>query len=129
MTAEELERVLLAKQGENMSDSAVQGPNRVQQGGKRALGSAVKKGGMLLKGKNPNNVRAPQIAVLRDDRAADGLVQITRQEEDVRTRMSTTSDIYRKAVLETQTVRQEYFNFQLPRILRVCQGSFLKACG
>ena len=34
-------------------------------------------------------------------------------------RMSSASDAYRKAVTETQTIRQEYFNFQLPRILRV----------
>jgi hypothetical protein len=33
--------------------------------------------------------------------------------------MSAASDIYRKAVTDTQTMRQEYFNFQLPRILRV----------
>ena len=33
--------------------------------------------------------------------------------------MSTASDVYRKAVTETQSMRQEYFNFQLPRILRV----------
>ena len=32
--------------------------------------------------------------------------------------MSAYSDAFRKAVLETQTMRQEYFNFQLPRILR-----------
>ncbi|KAH7097534.1 RhoGAP-domain-containing protein [Auriculariales sp. MPI-PUGE-AT-0066] len=99
MTAEELERVLLAKQGENMSDTGAM--QRMPQ--KRALGTAVKKGGMLLKGKNFNN--------------------ISRQEDDVRTRMSTTSDVYRKAVLETQTVRQEYFNFQLPRILRALKES------
>lgn len=45
--------------------------------------------------------------------------QIQRQEDDIRARMSTASDAFRKAVLETQTIRQEYFNFQLPRILRV----------
>jgi hypothetical protein len=33
--------------------------------------------------------------------------------------MSAASDAFRKAVLETQSLRQEYFNFQLPRILRV----------
>jgi Rho GTPase-activating protein RGD1 len=37
--------------------------------------------------------------------------------------MSAASDAYRKAVLETQTKRQEYFNFQLPRLLRA-----LKEC-
>ncbi|EJD47891.1 RhoGAP-domain-containing protein [Auricularia subglabra TFB-10046 SS5] len=102
VTAEELERVLLQKEGETLRDTAVQGQNRSPglsgAGSKRALGKAVQKGGLLLKGKNPNNM--------------------LRQEEDVRTRMSAASDVYRKAVLETQTIRQEYFNFQLPRILR-----------
>lgn len=37
--------------------------------------------------------------------------------------MSTASDTFRKAVLDTQAMRQEYFNFQLPRILRA-----LKEC-
>jgi hypothetical protein len=46
--------------------------------------------------------------------------QIQRQEDDIRSRMSTASDAYRKAVTDTQAMRQEYFNFQLPRILRVC---------
>jgi hypothetical protein len=46
--------------------------------------------------------------------------QIQRQEGDIRTRVSNASDQYKKAVTDTQTTRQEYFNFQLPRILRVC---------
>src|SRR5882762_82700 len=55
ITSEELERVLLQKEGESFKDSAVQG--RSQGGNKRALGKAVAKGGLLLKGKNPGNVR------------------------------------------------------------------------
>lgn len=46
-------------------------------------------------------------------------LQLQRQEDDIRFRMSNASDAYRKAVTETQAIRQEYFNFQLPRILRV----------
>ena len=49
--------------------------------------------------------------------------QLQRQEDDIRSRMSNTSDAYRKAVTETQAIRQEYFNFQLPRILRVSNPS------
>lgn len=45
--------------------------------------------------------------------------QIQRQEDDIRSRVSSASDTYRKAFTDTQTMRQEYFNFQLPRILRV----------
>lgn len=103
-TTEELERILLQKEGESLRDNALQG--RSPGGGaagKRVIGKAVAKGGMLLKGKNPGNLQ--------------------RQEEDIRARMSVASDAYRKSVLETQSMRQEYFNFQLPRILRA-----LKEC-
>jgi hypothetical protein len=55
ISSEELERVLLQKEGESFKDSAVQG--RSQGANKRALGKAVAKGGLLLKGKNPGNVR------------------------------------------------------------------------
>ncbi|KAJ7765400.1 Rho GTPase activation protein [Mycena maculata] len=102
VTSEELERVLLQKEGESFKDNTVQ----VRQGGaggKRAIGKAVAKGGLLLKGKNPGNIQ--------------------RQEDDIRSRMSNASDAYRKAVTDTQSMRQEYFNFQLPRILRA-----LKEC-
>lgn len=57
----------------------------------------------MLKGRNPASIQ--------------------RQEDDVRNRMSAASDAYRKAVTDTQSIRQEYFNFQLPRILRA-----LKEC-
>ncbi|KAI0709675.1 GTPase activating protein [Cerioporus squamosus] len=101
MTAEELERLLLQKEGEPLKDNAMQGRSPVN--GKRVIGKAVAKGGMLLKGRNPQNMQ--------------------RQEDDIRARMSSASDAYRKAVTDTQTMRQEYFNFQLPRILRA-----LKEC-
>ncbi|KAF5338656.1 hypothetical protein D9611_012793 [Ephemerocybe angulata] len=96
-TSEELERLLLQKEGESYKDTGVKAHN----GGKRAIGKAV--GGLLLKGKNPGNIQ--------------------RQEDDIRARVSTASDQYRKAVTDTQAMRQEYFNFQLPRILRA-----LKEC-
>jgi len=53
-TSEELERVLMQKEGESYKDTGMQ--NRPGVGGKRAIGKAVAKGGMLLKGKNPGNV-------------------------------------------------------------------------
>ncbi|TFK17559.1 GTPase activating protein [Coprinopsis marcescibilis] len=101
-TSEELERLLLQKEGESFKDTAVKA-QAGGVGGKRAIGKAVAKGGLLLKGKNPGNIQ--------------------RQEDDIRSRVSTASDQYRKAVTDTQTMRQEYFNFQLPRILRA-----LKEC-
>ena len=113
LTAEELERVLVAKEGESMKDTAMRSPGT--GGGKRALGKAVQKGGLLLKGKNPQNVCPLFCPIMY----AHLFVQIQRQEDDIRARMSTASDVYRKAVMDTQSMRQEYFNFQLPRILRV----------
>ncbi|KAH9928794.1 hypothetical protein B0H21DRAFT_837945 [Amylocystis lapponica] len=101
-TAEELERLLVQKEGESLRDTGVQGRSP-GVGGKRAIGKAVAKGGLLLKGRNPGNV--------------------IKQEEDIRARMSRESDVHRKNVNEAQAVRQEYFNFQYPRLLRA-----LKEC-
>ena len=56
MTAEELERLLVQKEGESMKETAMQARSPGGGGGKRALGKAVQKGGLLLKGKNPQNV-------------------------------------------------------------------------
>ena len=56
-TMEELGRILLQKEGEPAKDSVIQA--RTQAGGKRAIGKAVAKGGLLLKGKNPGNVPSP----------------------------------------------------------------------
>ncbi|THH17052.1 hypothetical protein EW146_g3687 [Bondarzewia mesenterica] len=100
ISVEELERILVQKEGESFKDAGMQGRS---PGGKRAIGKAVAKGGLLLKGKNPGNIQ--------------------RQEDDIRARVSSASDAYRKSVHETQGLRQEYFNFQLPRILRA-----LKEC-
>lgn len=58
ISSEELERLLLQKEGESLKDNAVQQrPAGAATGGKRAIGKAVAKGGLLLKGKNPGNVR------------------------------------------------------------------------
>lgn len=58
MTAEELERLLVQKEGESIKETAMQARSPGGGGGKRALGKAVQKGGLLLKGKNPQNVSA-----------------------------------------------------------------------
>ncbi|KAK1922699.1 hypothetical protein DB88DRAFT_496005 [Papiliotrema laurentii] len=117
-TAEELERVLVAKEGESFKESGMRshastastgtsgsasGSGGSSGGGKRALGKAMTKGGLLFKGKGPGSM--------------------AKQEDDVRTRMANASETFRKAVLESQALRQEYFNFQLPKILRL-----LKEC-
>nr|XP_018259366.1 GTPase activating protein [Kwoniella dejecticola CBS 10117]OBR81524.1 GTPase activating protein [Kwoniella dejecticola CBS 10117] len=111
-TAEELERLLVAKEGESFKDAGMRSSASTSStstsannpgGGKRALGKAMTKGGLLFKGK--------------------GAGSIARQEDDVRARMAQASETFRKAVLESQALRQEYFNFQLPKILRL-----LKEC-
>lgn len=117
MTAEELERVLLQKEGESVKDNGVQGRSPGGVGGRRVIGKAVAKGGMLLKGKNPGNVSS-YLSRFRHS-CSSVFYQIQRQEDDIRSRMSAASDMYRKNVTDTQAIRQEYFNFQLPRILRV----------
>jgi hypothetical protein len=55
VSSEELERVLLQKEGESLKDGGLQ-PKNQGVAGKRVLGKAVAKGGLLLKGKNPGNV-------------------------------------------------------------------------
>jgi hypothetical protein len=62
-TSEELERLLLQKEGESFKDSTFKSPTAVGGGGKRAIGKAVAKGGLLLKGKNPGNVRNPFLSL------------------------------------------------------------------
>ena len=68
ITAEELERLLLHKEGESVRDNGVQGrsPGVSGAGGKRVIGKAVAKGGMLLKGKNPGNVCHLSFPKVRD---------------------------------------------------------------
>jgi hypothetical protein len=46
-------------------------------------------------------------------------------EEETRSRMGQASDAYRSLVLGAQAGRGEYFNLQLPRLLRVSRSSYL----
>lgn len=120
---DELARILLQKEGEPTKDSVVQ--TRPQAGGKRAIGKAVAKGGLLLKGKNPGNVtpftsfHGFRIIMLNP------YLQIQRQEDDIRARVQVSSQAYHKSVQETQALRQEYFNLRLPQILRVRASKIL----
>lgn len=97
LTNEELERILVAKEGESMKDAQMS-----PRGGnpkRTPLTRAVQKSGLLLKGKNPGSVQ--------------------RQEEDVRIRMSSASTAFEKARNDFKSLRQDYFTNQLPRIIRV----------
>lgn len=52
VSSEDLERVLLQKEGEPLNESAIHAKAPGVLGGKRVLGKAVAKGGLILKGKN-----------------------------------------------------------------------------
>ncbi|GAA5985878.1 hypothetical protein JCM11641_005330 [Rhodosporidiobolus odoratus] len=101
--AEELERLLMLKQGESFTPSSLphaglSSSNNPSKG--RSFGKAMSK----LKGpKNP--------------------AQVAKAEEEVRMRMGQSSDAYRAQVQGAQTVRQDYFQTQLPRILRSLKES------
>lgn len=107
-TVEELERILILKEGGSLKDSGMQlspggsangSSDSGGGGGRKKLGKAIGKGaGLTRKGEDE---------------------QMQRQEDEVRQRMSQASDTFRKSVLDAQSVRQEYFNTQLPKILRV----------
>ncbi|GAA5852509.1 hypothetical protein JCM9279_003479 [Rhodotorula babjevae] len=100
--AEELERLLVLKQGESITPSSV--PHAGASGANPSKGRSFGKAMSKLKGpKNP--------------------AQFAKQEEDVRSRMGQSSDSYRAQVAGAQSVRQEYFNLQLPRILRALKES------
>lgn len=54
------------------------------------------------------------------------VAQVAKQEEEARARMGQSSDAYRSQVIGAQTMRQEFFKLQLPRILRVSAGVFVR---
>lgn len=106
-TAEELERILIAKEGENVKDAGSMighhhhagAPPHSSSKDRRGIGKAITKGGMLFKSKGP--------------------AQMQKQEDEVRARMNTASEVFRKAVATNQQTRAEWFNLHLPKVLRV----------
>lgn len=71
-------------------------------GGKSKLGKAMKTGGLLFKGK--------------------GAGSLQKQEDDSRAKMDQANETFTKAVAESKQLRKEYFNYQLPKILRVSRS-------
>ncbi|GAA5884654.1 hypothetical protein JCM3774_002549 [Rhodotorula dairenensis] len=98
--AEDLERLLVLKQGETVTPSSVP-----HAGSSTAAGGVASKGRSF--GKAMSKLKGPKNAA-----------QYAKQEEEVRSRMGQTSDSYRAQVSGAQSVRQEYFQTQLPRVLR-----------
>ncbi|POY73436.1 hypothetical protein BMF94_3774 [Rhodotorula taiwanensis] len=97
--AEDLERLLVLKQGEMIT------PSSVPHAGSSSAPGATSKGRTF--GKAMSKLKGPKNAA-----------QYAKQEDEVRTRMGQTSDSYRAQVAGAQTARQEYFQSQLPRVLR-----------
>jgi hypothetical protein len=104
--AEDLERVLLSKAGEastvaNLPTTTSLPTSVAQSSSKpRTFGKAMSK---FKTSKNP--------------------AQLHRLEEEARQRMAGANDSYRREILHTQQVRNDYFNVQLPKILRVRESS------
>lgn len=106
ITSEELERLLLQKEGESLKDNALQGRSAGGAGGKRAIGKAVAKGGLLLKGKNPGNVRRSlSVSLFRSLVSGGGT--------DVHTHTHTHT-LIRPAMTDPKTRRRH----QIPNVLR-----------
>ena len=103
--AEDLERLLVLKQGEMVTPSSVPHAGSSHAAGASSKGRSFGKAMSKLKG--PKNA-----------------AQDAKQEEEVRSRMGQTSDSYRAQVSGAQSLRQEYFQTQLPRLLRVSLGVF-----
>lgn len=97
--AEDLERLLVLKQGEMVTPSSVPHAGSAHAAGASSKGRSFGKAMSKLKG--PKNA-----------------AQYAKQEEEVRSRMGQTSDSYRAQVSGAQSLRQEYFQTQLPRLLR-----------
>lgn len=93
---EDLERFVVAKEGENMRDARMGVPQQASSSrkGPGSVAKAISKGTMFNR-KNP-----------------------ARQEDDVRSRMSAASTSYQKSKQDMQAIKSEYFNLQLPRTLR-----------
>ncbi|GAA5912316.1 uncharacterized protein JCM6883_003323 [Sporobolomyces salmoneus] len=107
--AEELERLLLLKSGESLATTAIPhaSPSSSSSSSSHPSGSSGSKGRSLMsKLKGPKNP-----------------AQVAKQEEEMRSRMGQASDSYRASVQGAQSVKQEYFNLQLPKLLRTLKES------
>ncbi|EGG08395.1 uncharacterized protein MELLADRAFT_116036 [Melampsora larici-populina 98AG31] len=105
LTAEELEKMLIAKNGGGNEMMGSHHPSGHSGSGSGGGGSG---GGQLM-------TKAISKLTTKSVKSAG---QLAKMEEEARAKMSNVSDLYRAQILATQQVRQEYFNLQLPRILR-----------
>ncbi|KAG0144514.1 hypothetical protein CROQUDRAFT_79919, partial [Cronartium quercuum f. sp. fusiforme G11] len=113
LAVEELERMLLVKNGEQSTSSTLSNHHHHHHhhhhlNHNTSNPSPINSNGQITKA----------ISKLTNKSNNKSASQLAKMEEEVRAKMSSVSDIYRAQVLATQQVRQEYFNLQLPRILR-----------
>lgn len=115
VTVEELERFLISKQADHH-------PNNPSSSGSGAPHPSAHHSNPSTSSNQPKSVaqaKALGKAISKlANKGSRSAGQLAKMEDEVRSRMSTVSDAYRAQVLATQQVRQEYFNLQLPRILR-----------
>lgn len=104
--AEELERVLIIKEGESLKEGSISRAANVNAGSSQSSVYADKKGGFskmrkgagFFRGRNPG--------------------QILKQEEDIRNRISQASDSFKRHAQESSSLRSEYWEIYMPRIVR-----------
>ncbi|TIC70111.1 RhoGAP-domain-containing protein [Wallemia mellicola] len=109
--AEELERVLIIKEGESLKEGSISRAANANAGSSQSSVYADKKGGFskmrkgagFFRGRNPG--------------------QILKQEEDIRNRISQASDSFKRNAQESSNLRSEYWDIYMPRIVRT-----LKEC-
>lgn len=113
-SAEELERILVQKQGESLRD-----PSNIPHAyglPSTASSSSLSPAAASLATTNSKRSFGKAMSKLKGPKSS---AQLVKQEEDARNRVGQSSDAYRSTVNGAQAVWSEYFNLQLPRILRV----------
>lgn len=73
-----------------------------------------------LNAPNPKRTFGKAMSKLKGPKS---VAQLVKAEEEAHSRLGQSNEAYRAQVLGAQGLRQEYFNSQLPRILRVSSRS------
>ncbi|GAA5850966.1 hypothetical protein JCM3766R1_003960 [Sporobolomyces carnicolor] len=116
--AEELERFLLIKSGESITPTNV--PHAAASGSSPSNSSTSQlANGSISSGAGGGSGGGKGRSLMSKLKGGPkNPAQVAKQEEELRSRMGQASDSYRAMVLGSQSVKQEYFNQQLPKLLR-----------
>lgn len=109
-SAEELERLLLLKSGESLSTTSI--PHATPPPSSSSSSSTTTTGG----GGSSSSKGRSLMSKLKG--GPKNPAAVARQEEELRIRMGQTSDSFRAATEGMRNHKQEYFNLQLPKLLR-----------